>query len=196
MRERVVGELRLLQAQHVGARVAEPLLDPRLTRLQRVDVPGRDAHPATLSADVRLRRLRCVVSASARSASRSIWSAGATATRTSVCACRRRGADAALEHRPLAEDRARPDLGDGLAVDRSPTSTPSRSEEERRRPDRPAGRGTRPCLTVRISGLRAAAHDRGRELALERGLDRGDERLRVLARPTACACRTRRGTSP
>ena len=48
VRERLVGELGLLQAQDVGLGVGEPLLDPLLACLQRVDVPGGDAHPATL----------------------------------------------------------------------------------------------------------------------------------------------------
>src|SRR5581483_5673718 len=43
-REVGVGQLGLLQAQHVGLGVAEPLLDARHALVQRVDVPGRDPH--------------------------------------------------------------------------------------------------------------------------------------------------------
>ena len=39
-RERIVGELGLLEAQHVGLHLGEPLLDPFQTGAQRVDVPG------------------------------------------------------------------------------------------------------------------------------------------------------------
>ena len=44
VRERLVRELRLLQAEDVGPCVAQPLLDPLLAGLQRVDVPGGDPH--------------------------------------------------------------------------------------------------------------------------------------------------------
>src|SRR2546430_14513799 len=44
LRERVVGELGLLQAQDVGMRVLEPLLDAGEAGFQRVDVPGGEAH--------------------------------------------------------------------------------------------------------------------------------------------------------
>ena len=49
VRERVVGELRLLEAQHVGVGVGQPLLDPLLAGLQRVDVPGGDPHPGDVT---------------------------------------------------------------------------------------------------------------------------------------------------
>src|SRR5207244_1511061 len=39
-----VSDLRLLHTEHVGARVAQPLLHPREARLERVHVPGRDPH--------------------------------------------------------------------------------------------------------------------------------------------------------
>ena len=45
VRERVVGELRLLEAQDVGAGVGQPLLDPLLAGLERIDVPGGDRAP-------------------------------------------------------------------------------------------------------------------------------------------------------
>src|SRR5262249_24911576 len=44
VRERLVGELRLLQAEHVDVGITEELLDARQSRLQRVDVPRRDSH--------------------------------------------------------------------------------------------------------------------------------------------------------
>ena len=44
LREALVGELGLLQAQDVGLGVPEPLLDARQAGLQRVDVPGGDPH--------------------------------------------------------------------------------------------------------------------------------------------------------
>ncbi len=44
LRERVVGELGLLEAQDVGLGVLQPLLDPGEAGLQRVDVPGGEAH--------------------------------------------------------------------------------------------------------------------------------------------------------
>ena len=42
--ERVVGELRLLQADDVRPPLVEPRQQPRHPLLERVDVPGRDAH--------------------------------------------------------------------------------------------------------------------------------------------------------
>ena len=42
--ERVVGELGLLQADHVGLALVEPGQQPRQPLLERVDVPGRDPH--------------------------------------------------------------------------------------------------------------------------------------------------------
>ena len=69
--ERVVGELRLLQADDVRAALVQPRQQPRHPLLDRVDVPGRDPHAAdyrqlySLPADpqVAKRRLRGVVAA-------------------------------------------------------------------------------------------------------------------------------------
>src|SRR5207244_6056786 len=44
LRKRVVGELRLLEAQDVGFSLREPFLDARQPRLQRVHVPRRHSH--------------------------------------------------------------------------------------------------------------------------------------------------------
>ncbi len=44
--ERVVGELRLLQADHIGTAFVQPGQQPRQPLLDRVHVPGRDPHPA------------------------------------------------------------------------------------------------------------------------------------------------------
>ena len=48
-REAVVGQLGLLHAEDVGLHLGEPLLDASQADLQRVDVPGGDAHAGTLS---------------------------------------------------------------------------------------------------------------------------------------------------
>ena len=58
LREGVVGELRLLHAQHVGRDVGEPLLDALLAHLQRVDVPRGEPHQAGTAFAVRLRGAR------------------------------------------------------------------------------------------------------------------------------------------
>ncbi len=42
--ERVVGELRLLEADDVGPALVQPRQEPRDALLERVDVPGRDPH--------------------------------------------------------------------------------------------------------------------------------------------------------
>jgi len=44
--ERLVGALGLLQADHVGPALAQPGQQPRDPLLDRVDVPGREAHRA------------------------------------------------------------------------------------------------------------------------------------------------------
>ncbi len=44
-----VGHLRLLQADDVGPRVREPVLELAEAGLQRVDIPGRDAHPDSVA---------------------------------------------------------------------------------------------------------------------------------------------------
>src|SRR6185437_12939293 len=44
-----VGELRLLQADDVGRAFVQPRQQPRLALLDRVDVPGGDPHPPSLT---------------------------------------------------------------------------------------------------------------------------------------------------
>ena len=48
--EGLVGELGLLQADHVGAAFLQPRQQPPDTLLDRVDVPGRHPHGATVAA--------------------------------------------------------------------------------------------------------------------------------------------------
>jgi len=47
--ERIVGELRLLQANDVGTALVEPRQEPRNPLLDRVDVPRGDPHVLTVS---------------------------------------------------------------------------------------------------------------------------------------------------
>jgi hypothetical protein len=49
LRERVVGELRLLKAHDVRLTLVEPRQEARQALLDRVDVPRRDAHSAYAS---------------------------------------------------------------------------------------------------------------------------------------------------
>ena len=194
VREGLVGELGLLQAEHVGAGVAEPLLDANLSGLQRVDVPGRDPHPEDTTYPLSSPLSTRWCSRSASSASRSIRSAGATATRHFGRRPQAGGAHPALEHGPLAEDDARAHLGHRFAVDSRPTARRRGAGRSSRR-DRPARRGLallhRPDL-----GSCAGRHDRHREPAFEGGLDRGDERLRVLVAPRRVLPERVAGTSP
>src|SRR5262249_14872547 len=93
----------------------------------------------------------------------------------------RRRAAAVFEDGALAEDRARPELAQRFAVDLDRQHTVEQQVElatELTLLDEHPAPGPPPDL-----GLLAAAHDRGRELALERSFDRGDERGRVLVAP-------------
>ena len=126
-------------------------------------------------------------SANWRSASRSSWSAAPRRRGTAVTARSVDVRGAALEHGPLAEHRARPDLGDRLAVDL-----------DRRAPRRAGGTARRPAalldehvalLQLRDSGLappRMIVVDSWRSSAVSTAVTSAGE----SSRPTVCACRT------
>ena len=99
----------------------------------------------------------------------------------------RRAACSVAVRRPPSSTARSPRIAPGPT---SATARRRRRRRARRRAARNSSSPGSPCSTSVLAllhradlGLVAAAHDRGRQLALERGLDRGDERLRVLVAP-------------
>ena len=152
----------------------------RIRRPARASSPGRRRDEPAPSARAASSR-RCPSASSSRCAVSSC-AAGTTATRHGGDGDQRRGPGAALEVRPLAEQRPRPVLGQPLPVVLHPEHAVEDQEDVVARValahQRRARRGTVRSAAWRPPCMSCADSD-----ALERRLHRGDERVGVLVAP-------------